>query len=163
MLHSLTAFKEFRAASAHYETVIDKDKGRNNLPDWVDGERVLYVAKGDVDAFVDFGALDERRVVISPDRRAATLRLPAPTVGTPVLDLKGSHVADHDKGLVTRFKGSDLERQAQLEALDKMTAAASGEGKLTDMAKESTTTMLRGLLQALGFTSVTITFDEDPR
>ena len=41
-----------------------------------------------------------------------------------------------------------------------MTAAATGEGKLIDLAKESTTAMLRGLFGSLGYTDITITFDE---
>ena len=44
-----------------------------------------------------------------------------------------------------------------------MTAAATGEDVLTDQAKENTSAMLRGLLGSLGYTSVTITYDEDPR
>lgn len=161
VLQSLAKFSDFRAASAHYETVVDRKKDTENLPDWVSGEQVLYVAKGDVDAFVDFGELDERRVVVSEDGISVTIRLPAPRVDKPRLDLEHSYVADHDKGFTDRFKGSDLEREAQLEAVEKMTTAATGEGRLTDLAKQSTTTMLRGLLGALGYTDITIIFDED--
>jgi hypothetical protein len=41
-----------------------------------------------------------------------------------------------------------------------MTTAANAEGMLIDQAKENTTAMLRGLLGSLGYTSITITFDE---
>ena len=41
-----------------------------------------------------------------------------------------------------------------------MTTASSGEGMLIDRAEENTSAMLRGLLEALGYTSITITFDE---
>lgn len=160
VLQSLTELKEFRAASAHYETVVDRDKDSGKLPDWVSGERVLYVAKGDVAAFVDFSELDERRVDISEDGTSVAITLPAPTLAEPVLDINNSYVADHDKGLANRFKGSDLEREAQLQAIAKMKKAAKGAGNLTDLAKQSTTTMLRGLLGALGYTNITITFDE---
>lgn len=56
VLKSLTDLSEYHAASAHYETVVDLDRDTNNLPDWVSGERVLYVGKGDVDAIVDFAS-----------------------------------------------------------------------------------------------------------
>ena len=160
MLKSLTDLSEYHAASAHYETVVDIEKDTRYLPDLVSGERVLYVGKGDVDAVVDFGELDERRVVLSEDGKSVTIRLPAPTADQPVLDLENSYVANHDEGLINRFKGSELEREAQLKAVEQMTTAATGEGMLIDRAKENTTAMLRGLFGSLGYTNITITFDE---
>ena len=75
VLQSLTERGEFRAASAYYETVVDLKDDTNNLPDWISGQRVLYVGKGDVDAFVDFGELDERRVHLSEDGTSVTVNL----------------------------------------------------------------------------------------
>ena len=63
----LTEISEYHAVTGHYETVVDLDKDTNRLPDWVSGERVLYVGKGDVDAVVDFGELDKGRIVLSED------------------------------------------------------------------------------------------------
>ncbi len=60
VLQSLTERGEFRAARAHYETVVDIEDDTKSLPDFISGQRVLYVGKGEVDAFVDFGELDER-------------------------------------------------------------------------------------------------------
>ncbi len=40
-----------------------------------------------------------------------------------------------------------------------MTTAATGEGNLIALAKESTTAMLRGLFGSLGSTNLTTTFD----
>jgi len=159
VLHSLTPLSEFTAATGYYETVVDL-KDDTNLPDWISGERVLYVGKGQVEAVVDFGELDERRVVLSKDGTSVTVKLPAPTVGEPVLNLKTSRVAYRDEGFINAFKGSDLERKAQLKAIEQMTTAATGEGRLIDLAKDSTTAMLRGLFGTLGYTNITITFDE---
>ena len=163
MLKSLTDLSEYHAASGHYETVVDIDRGSKNLPDWVKGERLLYVGKGDVDAFVDFGELDERRVLVSEAPDSVTIRLPAPTIGQPVLDLQTSYVVDYDKGLINRFKGSTLEREAQLRAIAQMTTQAAREDLLLDRAKVNTTAMLRGLFGSIGYSSVTVTFGEDPR
>lgn len=160
VLTALNDISEYHPASGHYETVVDLERDTNNLPDWISGERLLYVAKGDVDAVVDFGDLDEQRVTVSEDGTTVTISLPQPSIGEPVLDLENSYVADHDQGVAQKFKGSDLEREAQLTALEQMTAAASGEGMLIDRAKDNTTAMLRGLLRSLGYTSVTITFDD---
>lgn len=163
VLRSLTDISEYHAVTGHYEVVVDLDKDTNHLPAWVSGERLLYVGKGEVDAVVDFGELDKRRVVLSEDTKSVTIQLPAPTAGRPVLDLQTSYVVNYEMGLVNRFKGSDIEREAQIKAISQMTAAATGEGLLTVRAKENTSAMLRGLLGSLGYTSVTITYDEDPR
>ena len=163
VLQSLTDLSEYRAASAHYETVVDIDNDTDLLPDFISGERVLYVGKGDVDAVVDFGELDERRVQLSEDGTAVTVTLPAPVVSAPVLDLDDSYVAYQGSGIVNRLRGSDLEREAQRRAVQQMAATAAGEEPLLDKAKENTTTMLRGLFGALGYTDVTVRFDEDPR
>ena len=146
VLHSLTGLSEYHAAKAHYEVVVDIEKDTENLPDWISGERVLYVGKGDVDAVVNFSELDERRVQISEDDRSVTVHLPAPTVGDPVLDLANSYVADLDEGIINKFKGSELEREAQLKAVDQMMAAAAGEDSMIELAEQNTTAMLRGLL-----------------
>lgn len=162
VLKSLNDLSEYHAASGHYETVVDLGNATRYLPDILSGERVLYVGKGDVDAVVDFGRLDRDRVVVSQDGTAVTVRLPAPTVDQPTLDLEHSYVANHEQGLVNRFKGSDLERQAQLRAVQQMTSAAVGNGELAERARQNTTAMLRALFGAAGFTSVTVTYDEDP-
>jgi hypothetical protein len=163
VLKSLSDLSEYHAASGHYETVVDRRVDTNRLPDWVSGERVLYVGKGDVDAIVDFSHLDEQRIEVSPDRTSVKLRLPAPTVGKPTLDIKNSYVVDRDSGFITKFKGSDLEREAQLKALEQMAGAATGEGSLVELAKRNTTSMLRGLFGSLGFTDVMVSFDADVR
>lgn len=163
VLESLTEINDFHAASAHYETVVDIERDTAYLPSWVSGERVLYVGKGDVDGVVDFSGLDDSRVLVSDDSLSVTVCLPAPTVGTPVLDLDNSYVVNHDQGIVNRFRGSDLEREAQLKAVEQMTAAATGQSSLVDLAKDNTEAMLRGLLGALGFTTITVTFDGDGR
>lgn len=160
VIRSLTDLSEYHAASAHYETVVDMERDTEHLPDWVSGERLLYVAKGDVDAVVDFAGLDERRVLLSEDGTSATIRMPAPTVAEPVLDLENSYVAHYDQGVVERFQDSDLERQAQLRAIEQMTRTATGEGMLADRAEENTRAMLEGLLGSLGYDDVEVTFDE---
>ncbi len=105
VLTSLTKLSEFKAATAYYETVVDLEDETNSLPDFISGERVLYVGKGEVEALVDFSEVDERRVDLSEDGTSATVTLPAPTVGEPRLDLETSYVADHDKDLASGSRG----------------------------------------------------------
>ena len=112
VLESLTEISEYHAASAYYETVVDLERDTRFVPDWISGERVLYVGKGDVDAIVDFSELDSRRVRVSEEDGAVTVRLPRPTVGEPTLDLEDSYVVSLDRGIANRFRGSDLEQEA---------------------------------------------------
>ncbi|GAA5165810.1 DUF4230 domain-containing protein [Ornithinimicrobium tianjinense] len=163
VLKSLTEISEYHAATGHYETVVDVEKDVRFVPGWLNGERVLYVGKGDVDAVVDFSELDERRVELSEDGTTVTVTLPQPTVDEPTLDVADSYIAHRDEGLVNRFQGSEVEREAQLRAIEQMTSAATGEGLLVDLAKENTTAMLRGLFGSLGYTDVTVTFDDEAR
>lgn len=93
VLQSLTELSEFKAARGYYEVVVDLEPGNNNLPDFISGERVIYVGKGEVEAVVDFSELDERRVTRSEDGRSVTVNLPAPTIGKPNLDLSTSYFA----------------------------------------------------------------------
>lgn len=161
VLVSLTDLNEFHAASGHYETVVDIEED-SKLPSFVKGERVLYVGKGNVDAVVDFSGLDEERIEISPDEQTVTVRLPAPTADKPELDLEESYVVEHDSGLADKFGGSDLEREAQLKAVDQMTEAATAGDALIELARTNTEAMLRGLLRALGHPTVIVIWDDQP-
>ncbi len=161
VLKSLTALSEFKAASGYYEVVVDLE-APNDLPDVLSGDRIIYVGKGEVEAVVDFSELDERRITAADDKTSVSVQLPAPRVGDPRLNLKTSYVAVRDEGFITKFKGTESERKAQLEAIERLSAVASGEGDLVELAQESTTAMLRGLFGSLGYTDITITFDESP-
>lgn len=158
VLISLQDLSEFHAASAYYETVVDIEEDGFG-PAFIYGERVLYVGKGEVDAIIDFSALVEENIEVSEDRLSVTIDLPSPVPDEPVLNLETSYVANFDSGLVNKFKNSDLERDAQLKAIEQMRAAAVEEGALIEQAKENTISILEGLLSALGFTDITVTFD----
>lgn len=158
VLISLQELSEFRAATAYLEVVVDVENDTGFVPDFISGERVIYVGKGNVDAFVDFSGLDEDRVVVSEDGQRVTVSLPAPQVDEPDLDLEESYVADADAGLIERFSGSELEREAQLDAAARLGQVAA-EGDLLELARSSTTDTLEALLGSLGFAEVVVEFE----
>ena len=162
VLISLTAIEEFHAATGYYETIVDIEDDTAHLPDWVSGERVLYVGKGTADGVVDFSALDDEHVIVSADRQSATIYLPEPTINKPNLDIEKSYVVEHSEGIGNKFSGSDLEDDAQKRALKQLTDAATGTDDLRELAKSNTEKMLRGLLGSLGFTEIVIKFGEEP-
>lgn len=164
VLQAITERAELKAASGYYEVIVDLDDGDgDHLPDFITGDKVIYVGKGDVEATVDLGGLDERRVVVSDDGTAVAITLPAPKMSEPRLDLEASRFAVSDKGLVTKLRGSDLEQEAQSEAVRRLRAAANANNTLADAAKNSARETLTSLLSELAYTSIEINFDDSCR
>ena len=165
LLTSLRNLEEYRAASGHFEVIVDVERDTRFVPSSIRGERVLFVAVGTVDAGVSFGGLDEDAVQVSDDRRSATIQLPPAQFHEPRLDLGRSYVYDRDRGAIDRITDlldddagddSELYRLAEQKLA---TAARDGSG-LIARAEANTRAMLTSLLHSLGFTRVEITFAE---
>ena len=54
VLKSIENLRDFRAASGHFEVIVDVEQDARFVPGKIKGERVLFVAIGSVDAGVDF-------------------------------------------------------------------------------------------------------------
>jgi Protein of unknown function (DUF4230) len=163
VLRSIEDIGEYRAAAGHFEVVIDLEKD-TALPSEILGERLLFVAVGDVDAGVDFAALDEDSVDVSSDRRSATITLPAVHFFDPVLDLERSRVYDRDQGLLNELGGlftdePNYQQELYRLAEGKIGAAARQGSGIGARAEENTREMLESLLGSLGFTTVTVRFE----
>jgi hypothetical protein len=163
VLRSIEDIGDYRAAAGHFEVVIDLEKD-TALPSEILGERLLFVAVGSVDAGVDLSALDEDSVVVSSDRRRATITLPAVHFFDPVLDIERSRLYDRDQGLLNELGGlftDEPNYQQELYRLgeDKIAAAARQGSGVGARAEENTREMLESLLGSLGFTTVTIKFE----
>jgi Protein of unknown function (DUF4230) len=165
VLKAVEDLKEYRAASGHFETIVDIEKD-TKLPASILGERTLFLAVGDVDAVVDFDALDRSAVSVSSDRRSAAITLPAPRFTEARLDVDRSRVVDHDRGVLNDigsvFGGSGSDRELYLLAERKLEAAARSDSGLLARARVNTTRMLEGLLGSLGFRRVTVRFESAP-
>jgi hypothetical protein len=165
VLKSLENLRDFRAASGHFEVIVDVEKDTRFVPSSLKGERVLFVAIGDVDAGVDFTGIEEGAVEVSDDRRAVTLELPPATIREPELDLERSYVYDRDRGAIDRLQslfGDDSTVPQELYPLaeEKLASAARDGSGLLARAERNTRLMLVGLLRSLGFTRVEVWFDE---
>jgi len=165
VLKSIQNLQDFRAASGHFEVIVDVEQDTRFVPDSVKGQRVLFVAVGSVDAGVNFSGLDESAVDVSDDRRSVSIELPPATFREPDLDLDRSYVYDRDRGAIDRIQsllGDDPGFEPELYTLaeEKLAdAARDGSGLLT-RAERNTRVMLEGLLRALGFTQVNVSFAE---
>jgi hypothetical protein len=162
VLKSIQDLSRFTAASGNFEVVIDVERNRRFIPDFIFGERTLFVAAGSVDAYVEFGGLAEDAIVIDEENDAVDITLPAAQLEQPNLDLERSYVFAEERGVVNRVQDffaddpDSVQRVMQL-AERRIGEAANGSG-LIERAEENTQKMLEGMLRSLGFETVTITF-----
>jgi hypothetical protein len=166
LLQSIRDLSRYVAAEGNFQVVIDLERNRRYVPEFLLNERTLLVGAGRVEAYVDFGAIADGAVTESDDRRTATVRLPAPQLGEPSLDLEKSYVFAEQRGLLNRlgevFGGDpNRQREAYLLAEERIAAAARDSG-LAERAQENTRKMLEGLLRSLGYTTVTVSFAAAP-
>jgi hypothetical protein len=168
VLRALENLARFQAATGHFEVIVDLEKDTRFVPSAIRGERVLFVAVGEVDAGVDFANLDEDAVEVSDDRLTAELTLPSATFFDVRVDPARSYVYDRDRGLIDRvaslFQDNPTsERELYQLSEQKLRAAAQTDSGLLARAEQNTRRMLTSLLRALGFERVTITFVEPDR
>lgn len=155
----------YTAASQHLVSVIDIEERADHLPSSIKGERVVFVAEGDVEATVDFSQLDESGIEVSADGTGVVVHLPEPQLGRPRLDTQKSAVVARDRGLLDRAEdalsstgaGSDQRYYQEAEA---ELAATADQTELRDRAESNTRTFVEGLFTAAGYEKVTVVFDQ---
>ncbi|HVM69344.1 MAG TPA: DUF4230 domain-containing protein [Gaiellaceae bacterium] len=162
VLKSVRDLREYRAASGHFQVIVDVERDTRFLPSSLKGERVLFVAVGRVDAGVEFGALEEGAVEVSDDRRSVRIVLPPARFHEPHLDLERSYVYHRDRGAIDRladaFGDGGDDRELYRNAEQRLAAAARDGSGLLRRAEQNTRAMLEALLRSLGFTRVEIEF-----
>src|SRR5215218_7668164 len=165
VLKAIEDLSEYRAATGHFESIVDVEKD-TRLPASILGERTLFLAVGDVDAVVDFNAVDASAVQVSNDPRSATITLPPPRFTDARLDVDRSRVVDHDRGILNDIGsvvgGSGSDRELYRLGRQKLEAAARSDSGLLARARVNTTGVLKGLLTSLGFRRVTVRFESVP-
>ena len=168
VLTSIQNLRRFQAATGHFEVIVDLEKDTRFVPSPILGERVLFVAVGDVDAGVDFSGVEEDAVHLSNNRRTVRLELPHAQFFGARVDPTRSYVYDRDRGLIDRvasiFQDNPTsEQELYVLAQEKLKDAAENDSGILARAERNTRLMLLGLFEALGFTSVTIEFvDVEP-
>jgi hypothetical protein len=162
LLRSIQDMSRFTAATGNFEIVIDVERDRGVIPDLILSERILFVAAGTVDAYVEFGGLAENALVVNEARTAVQVTLPHPELESPNLDHDRSYVFSVQRGIANRvrdFFDTDPEGQQQILQLAEQRIAEAAEGSgLRERAEGNTRKLLDGMLRSLGFETVTITF-----
>ncbi|WFE33398.1 DUF4230 domain-containing protein [Micromonospora sp. WMMD975] len=162
LLKSIRDLSRYVAAEGNFQVVVDVQKDRRNVPDFLLNERTLFVGAGRVEAYVDFAKIGDGAVVASEDGKSVEIKLPAPQLGETDLDMDKSYVFEEQRGLINRLNdlvAGDPNRQQQIYKLaeDRITSAARDSG-MAARAEENTRKMLEGLLRSLGYEKVTVTY-----
>jgi hypothetical protein len=162
LLQSIQDMSKYVAAEGNFQVLVDLQENKKFIPDVIFNERTLFVGVGSVDAYVDFSAITDGGVVISPDGKAVEVKLPAPELEKPTIDHNRSYVFAQERGIFNRVSdlfGSDPNKQAQLYTLaEQKIAQAAEDSELRGRAEKNTRAMLESLLHQLGYERVTITF-----
>ncbi|MGY1778776.1 DUF4230 domain-containing protein [Geodermatophilus sp. SYSU D01036] len=166
LLLAMADLDEYHAATGTFQVVVDQERDTAWVPSAISGERVQFLATGEVDAYVDFAALGDDSVDLSPDGTTATITLPAPQLGEARIDPDESRVLDRDRGLVERLGDAfadDPTDESELFALaERRLESAAADSDLLDRAEDGTRDMLTTLARSLGVDDVTVTFEPAP-
>lgn len=162
LLQSIQDLSRYVAAEGNFQVIIDVQENRKYIPDFLLNERILFVAAGTVDAYVDFSNIGQGAIKESADRRTVEVTLPAPQLGKPNLDPENTRVFSEQRGLLNRLKdvfANDPNRITEVYALaeERIAEAAKSSG-LFARAEENTRKMLEGLLRSLGYTTITVKY-----
>lgn len=161
VLRALEDLHRYEAATGSFQVYVDVENDARYMPDFIKGERTLFLATGTVDAGVDFSGV-AGAVAMGADSRSVTITLPRATLSEPRIDPERTRVVDRDRGLLDRmgsvFSDSPTSERALYVIADRKLAVAAGEAGLLERAEENTRTMLSGLLRPLGVEQVTVEF-----
>lgn len=78
------------------------------------GERVTFLAQGDVDAGIDFSTMHDGAVKVSQDRRTVTITLPAPDLSDPRIDPDKPRVLSRKRVSVNERRKGELGNRRQV-------------------------------------------------
>ncbi len=153
ILQSVRDLSQYHAAEGDFQVVVDVEHDVAWVPDFIAGDRSLFVARGTVSAYVDLGTLSERALTVDEERKTVEVRLPEPRLSKPNIDQEHTYLYSQDRGAWDRvrslFEASD---QRELYVLaERRIGAAAKEAGLTKRAERNTRQMLTGVFTSLGY------------
>lgn len=156
LLQSVKDLSQYHAAEGNFQVVVDLEHDVSWVPDVIAGSRTLFVAAGSVDAYVDFGALDEKALTVDTEKHTVRVQLPDAKLDKPDLDQKRTYLYSQERGVFDRVSSlftTDDQQEFYVMAEKKISGAAKDAG-LTERAEKNTRTMLTGMFKSLGYTAV---------
>lgn len=151
LLKSIQDISEYHAAVGNFEVVIDYENDVSWVPDFIAGERSLFVAAGTVDAYVDLAGLRDGDLTVSDDGTSVEVSLPAAELDEPNLDQDRTYLFSQERGVIDRI--GDLiapqDQQELYQLAEAKLATAAAESELRRQAETNTRAMLEGLFESL--------------
>ncbi len=130
---------------------VTKETGGDIWERVFNGEKVLVIATGSVEAGVDLGDVHEDDVRVAGD--TVTIELPEPEILSASLDEGKTRVYDRDLSPLNIHPDDDLVEEARLRAVEKIEAAARGN-EILDAAERSAEDSIRAFVTTLRFEQV---------
>jgi hypothetical protein len=162
LLKSITALSRYEAASGTFQVVVELASHTAFLPSFIAGSDTLFIGQGTEIAYVNFAALSGKAIRVSAHGTAVTVSLPPAQLEPAVLNVKQSYVYAQQQGLLNRvgnfFSGNPNSQQAVYILAQKKIEQAAQSSSLLPDAQRNTRLMLDGMLHALGFRQITVTF-----
>ncbi|HEY6690319.1 MAG TPA: DUF4230 domain-containing protein [Rubrobacter sp.] len=130
---------------------VTKETGGAILDRLFNGEKVLVIATGEVEAGIDLGDIGKDDVSVNSD--TVTIDLPEPEILSANLDEEKTRVYDRDFSPLNVRPDDDLVEEARLQAVEKIRDGAR-ENKILDTAEHNAEDSVRAFVTALGFEEV---------
>ena len=130
---------------------VTRKTGGDILDRLFDGERVLVIATGEVEAGVDLGDIGKEDVSVNSD--TVTIDLPEPQILSASLDEEKTRVYDRDFSPLNVRPDDDLVEEARLQAVKKIRDAAR-ENEILVTAEHNAEDSVRAFVTTLGFEEV---------
>ena len=130
---------------------VTRETGGDILDRLFDGERVLVIATGEVEAGVDLGDIGKEDVSVNSD--TVTIDLPEPQILSASLDEEKTRVYDRDFSPLNVRPDDDLVEEARLQAVKKIRDAAR-ENEILVTAEHNAEDSVRAFVTTLGFEEV---------
>ena len=153
LLQSVRDLSQYHAAEGDFQVIVDLEHDVAWVPDFIAGSHTLFVARGSVSAYIDFGTLSDKALTVDTEKKTVQVRLPAPKLAKPNIDQEHTYVYSQDRGVWDSVKGlfeAEDQREFYVLAEQKIGDAARETG-LTKRAERNTRQMLSGLFTSLGY------------
>jgi Protein of unknown function (DUF4230) len=130
---------------------VTRETGGDIVDRLFNGEKVLVIATGEVEAGVDLGEVGKDDVIVNDD--TVTIDLPEPEILSASLDEEKTRVYDRDFSPLNIRPDDDLVEVARLQAVEKIRDAAR-ENRILDTAEHNAEDSVRAFVTTLGFEEV---------
>ncbi len=133
------------------EKILDAERTRQYVPSFLAGEKIIFVAHGQVVAGIDLSQISEEDITVTGD--SISMRLPEPEILYSRIDNEKSYVYERETGILSD-PDKDLEGQIRAEAERQIRDSAMEDGIL-DEAQAGAKQTLEALFRSMGYTDVT--------